>query len=231
MKSALLIITYLGLTCTFANADVSPLALKAAYASAVLVTLDFVKPGKVRREVSCSGFVGASEGNTEYIVTAGHCYGPEPIDKSDSEKLQVEESKTVLYPTYVTFFNGDQASVIYRKAFTSVDLCILKVHSNHKHPSVTFHEKLSRGSTVAILGYSYGYEWSLTPGLISQGDHADLSGEVPFDCPSCQPGISGGALFSNEGKVLGMVVAIDMHGSAFMVPAVDIVNALIGNIK
>lgn len=209
-----------------ATADVSQDAITSAEASSVLVDAKFLAIGKMVENDSgtyCSGFVGASTGTTEYVVTAGHCQG-----------LTTDESPDhmgILQVTRVTFYDGDVGKVVKVHKLHGIDMAVLKVVSDHPHPPVGFQSSLERGRAVLALGYSNGYRWILDTGVEATGSDTEEDDQVMVECHTCQPGVSGAAFFDSEGNVIGMVVAIDMKGFAFVVPSTDIMKGLTGLIK
>ncbi|MFH1075057.1 MAG: trypsin-like peptidase domain-containing protein, partial [Candidatus Firestonebacteria bacterium] len=100
------------------------------------------------------------------------------------------------------------------------DMAVLKIKSNDKFPAVELgdSDKVMVGDIVIAVGNPFGYENTVTMGIVSAKgrlfDNMDVEG-IPKRIPhiiqtdaSINPGNSGGPLFNIEGEVIGVNMAI-----------------------
>ena len=95
------------------------------------------------------------------------------------------------------------------------DVALLKIDADKPLPTVTLgrSDDLMIGETVLAIGNPFGYQHTLTDGIIS-AQHRDLeAGDVNFDnllqiSAPINPGNSGGPLLNINGDVIGMNTAI-----------------------
>lgn len=111
------------------------------------------------------------------------------------------------------------------------DLALLRIDA--KRPLTTIpvgtSSDLMLAETVAAVGNAYGYEHTVTVGIISQlgrtvqvNDDQIYRNLIQTDAP-INPGNSGGPLLNLEGKMIGINVAVRIgaQGIAFAIPAND----------
>lgn len=169
---------------------------------------------------ACSGFVAYSKGTTEVIVTARHCTG-EAFDKNDFTGTTYQ--KTTLVPTSVQFFDGDRGIVRRVVQGTADDLAILTVTSMRRHEYAYLDTSpIYRGESLFAFGQPQQEAWSYAPAMPTQGA-VEFDSRLPFAqhtlllaCPVCAPGISGGPVVNDAGRVVGMVIAGDDHTTAIL---------------
>ncbi len=131
----------------------------------------------------------------------------------------------------VTTSTGEQTTGTLIAHDPTTDLAILKVKT--KVPMETIKigtsSDLMLAETVAAVGNAYGYEHTVTVGIISQlGRTVQVNDEqiyrnlIQTDAP-INPGNSGGPLLNLEGKMIGINVAVRIgaQGIAFAIPAND----------
>ena len=140
-----------------------------------------------------SGFIIDSRG---YVVTNAHVVeqaGEIVVGSNDGTSYQAQP--VVISPTS--------------------DVALLKIKADKPLPTVTLgrSDDLMIGETVLAIGNPFGYQHTLTDGIIS-AQHRDLeAGDVNFDnllqiSAPINPGNSGGPLLNIHGDVIGMKTAI-----------------------
>ena len=111
------------------------------------------------------------------------------------------------------------------------DLAILKIDLNEPMPVIKIGTStdLMLAETVAAVGNAYGYEHTVTVGIISQlGRTVQVNEEqvyrnlIQTDAP-INPGNSGGPLLNLDGEMIGINVAVRIgaQGIAFAIPVND----------
>lgn len=111
------------------------------------------------------------------------------------------------------------------------DLALLKINSDKPLPTIPVgtSSDLMLAETVAAVGNAYGYEHTVTVGIISQigrtvqvNDDQIYRNLIQTDAP-INPGNSGGPLLNLDGKMIGINVAVRIgaQGIAFAIPAND----------
>ena len=119
------------------------------------------------------------------------------------------------------------------------DVALLKVDANHL-PAVTIGspEQLKVGEWVLAIGSPFGFEQSVTAGIVSAKGRSLPGGNyVPFiqTDVAINPGNSGGPLFNMEGKVVGINSQIysrtgGFMGLSFAIP-MDVVMNVVNQLK
>ena len=107
------------------------------------------------------------------------------------------------------------------------DLALLKIDSDKPLPVVTFNcDELMIGETVLAIGNPFGYQQTLTDGILS-AIHRDVELDEDLVLPEMiqisapiNPGNSGGPLLNINGEVIGMNTAIRRaaQGIGFAIP-------------
>ena len=111
------------------------------------------------------------------------------------------------------------------------DLALLKIDLDRELPVIPWgmSSDLMLAETVAAVGNAYGYEHTVTVGIVSQlGRTVQVNDEqiyrnlIQTDTP-INPGNSGGPLINLDGKMIGINVAVRQgaQGIAFAIPAND----------
>jgi putative serine protease PepD len=148
-----------------------------------------------------SGFVVDGEG---HIVTAAHV-----IDGASSVK--------------VTFSDGVTRTATVTGKDDATDVAVLKVDPSglNLHPlKLGSSASLGVGDAVAAIGSPFGYEESLSTGIVSGLDRTiqapngfTVSHAVQTDA-AMNPGNSGGPIVDSSGRVIGIADQIATNGSA-----------------
>ncbi|HWB08682.1 MAG TPA: trypsin-like peptidase domain-containing protein [Pirellulales bacterium] len=123
------------------------------------------------------------------------------------------------------------AQLVSRDAKT--DLAIIKIDSREKLPVIDIgaSNDLMPGETVIAVGNAYGYEHTVTRGIVSalhrtvQVSDAQSYEDLIQTDASINPGNSGGPLLNIEGKMIGLNVAVraGAQGIGFAIPADTVV--------
>lgn len=114
------------------------------------------------------------------------------------------------------------------------DLAIIKIDSDEKLPVIEIgtSNDLMPGETVIAVGNAYGYEHTVTRGIISalhrtvQVSDAQHYDDLIQTDASINPGNSGGPLLNIEGRMIGLNVAVraGAQGIGFAIPADKVVG-------
>lgn len=108
------------------------------------------------------------------------------------------------------------------------DLAIIKISDNEQFPVISLGTSadLMPGETVIAVGNAYGYEHTVTQGIISAihrsvrvSDYQSYADLIQTDA-SINPGNSGGPLLNIDGEMIGMNVAVRVgaQGIGFAIP-------------
>lgn len=134
-----------------------------------------------------SGFIISNDG---YVLTNNHV-----IDGADQVSVRLTDGRELM------------AEVIGTDAQT--DLALLKLEDAKLPEPVEFgdSEALKVGEWVLAIGSPYGFEYSVTAGIVSaKGRALPNDNYVPFiqTDVAINPGNSGGPLFNMDGEVIGI---------------------------
>lgn len=145
-----------------------------------------------------SGFIVTEDG---YILTNNHV-----IDGADQIFVRLSDRREL------------EAKLIGRDP--SSDLAVLKVEARSL-PTVTIgnSEKLKVGEWVVAIGSPFGFDYSVTAGIVSaKGRSLPNENYVPFiqTDVAINPGNSGGPLFNLDGEVVGINSQIYTRSGGFM---------------
>ena len=104
------------------------------------------------------------------------------------------------------------------------DLALLKVSADKKLPALTIgdSDKLEVGEWVLAIGSPFGFDYSVTAGIVSAKGRSlsnpQTGNYVPFiqTDVAINPGNSGGPLFNLDGEVVGINSQIYSNSGGFM---------------
>ncbi len=175
------------------------------------------RPPQQRRHGTGSGMIYSADG---YIVTNHHVVdGADEIIVKLSDKRQFVAEKV----------GSDPRS----------DLALLKIDADDL-PTATLgnSEELKVGQWVLAIGSPFGFEHSVTAGIVSaKGRSLPSENYIPFiqTDVAINPGNSGGPLFDMNGRVVGINAQIytrtgGFMGLSFAIP-IDMVSEVIAQIK
>lgn len=146
---------------------------------------------EMKRTSLGSGIIASEDG---YIITNNHV-----VENADAINIKLSSSEEY------------EAEIIGRDPKT--DLALIKIKADRKLPAVTFgdSDKLRVGDWVLAIGNPFGFEQTVTAGIVS-GKGRSL-GNGPYENfiqtdASINPGNSGGPLFNVEGDMVGINTAI-----------------------
>lgn len=145
-----------------------------------------------------SGFIVSNDG---YILTNNHV-----IDGADQIFVRLNDRREL----EAKLIGHDQSS----------DLALLKVEAKNL-PTVEIgnSEKLKVGEWVVAIGSPFGFDYSVTAGIVSaKGRSLPNENYVPFiqTDVAINPGNSGGPLFNLDGQVVGINSQIYTRSGGFM---------------
>ncbi|HWB00893.1 MAG TPA: trypsin-like peptidase domain-containing protein [Pirellulales bacterium] len=116
----------------------------------------------------------------------------------------------------------------------ATDLAIIKIDADHDFDMITIgtSSDLMPGETVIAVGNAYGYEHTVTRGIISalhrsvQVSDAQQYEDLIQTDASINPGNSGGPLLNIDGDMVGINVAVraGAQGIGFAIPADKVLN-------
>ena len=157
---------------------------------------DSGKNGKTYREREVpglgSGIIIKQDGNTVYVLTNSHVAG-----KADQITVKLSD--------------GQKFEAKKIGADDRMDLALVSFQCPDKVPVATFgdSDSLEVGDIVLAIGSPYGYESTVTMGIVSglgrksTGNIANYTDYIQTDA-SINPGNSGGALVNMKGEVVGI---------------------------
>lgn len=108
----------------------------------------------------------------------------------------------------VTMFNGQDYNARLLKTFgKNKDIALLKINVPSELKTVKFgnSEKIKVGQKVLTIGNPFGFNGTLTQGIISRIDYA--KNRIQTDA-AINPGCSGGPLLNRKGEIIGINQAI-----------------------
>lgn len=177
---------------------------------------DEIERGRRDAQSLGSGFIISDDG---YILTNHHV-----IAGADEVIVRMSNRKEFV----ATVIGSDEAS----------DIAVLKVEADHL-PVLDFgdSDKLKVGEWVLAIGSPFGFDHSVTAGIVSaKGRSLPSDNYVPFiqTDVAINPGNSGGPLFNLDGEVIGINSQIysrtgGFMGLSFAIPiemAVDVANQI-----
>ncbi len=140
--------------------------------------------------------------------------------------------------------NKNETSVAQLIAFDEdTDLAIIRINTKRSLPVIKIgtSRDLMLGETVVAIGNAYGYEHTITRGVISQVNRkvqvseTQIYNDLIQTDASINPGNSGGPLINLDGEMIGINVAVRVNaqGIAFAIPVdsvMDIASRLLAKI-
>ncbi len=169
-----------------------------------------VPPGEIDADRRVNGMgTGAIIDERGYIVTNHHV-----VDGVAKINVTLSDGKELI----AKLISHDPES----------DLAVIKIDVDHKLPVTPLGTSvdLMPGETVIAIGNAFGYEHTITRGIISAlhrsvqvGDDQRYEDLIQTDA-SINPGNSGGPLFNIDGEMIGINVAVRVgaQGIGFAIP-------------
>jgi len=147
-----------------------------------------------------------------------------------------------LVNTTLTFWNGDAYSgkIVGFDAYSDLGIVAPQAPSQELYPlELSPSSSLRVGQPVVAIGNPYGYQESITYGIVSQtgrtisydtgsgGTGYPIADAIQFSAP-INPGNSGGPLLTADGKVVGITTAgiTGAEGLGFAIPSDTIIREL-----
>lgn len=129
----------------------------------------------------------------------------------------------------VTMASGREITARLVARDRETDLAVIKIDTPTDVPAITIGSSsdLMPGETVVAVGNAYGYEHTVTRGIISalhravQVSDSQFYGDLIQTDASINPGNSGGPLLNIDGEMIGVNVAVraGAQGIGFAIPA------------
>lgn len=163
----------------------------------------------------CAGTVIASDGHTEDILTAKHC--------------STDEGPFAANPTHVEWFGQLPEPIVGILRDPDSDLAIFEVHSEALHDeAASIANGFVPGETVFEIGDPDGNEWMESDARVMASDRF---GMLELNYPTIWYGDSGGAVWNEDGNVVGVVVWKDpkITWLAYAVPSSEVLRFLYAN--
>ncbi len=184
MKKILFLVISCFLTPVYAF-DMDEHAITALYKkiNPAIVSID----SQLRNGVSCG--TGCIIDKSGIILTSAHV---------------IDVGKNII----VTTSNGqDYEAKVIKRFGEGEDIVLLKINAAGKLKTVKFgnSEKIKVGQKVLAIGNPFGFNGTLTQGIISRIDYA--KNRIQTDA-AINPGSSGGPLLNRRGKIIGINQAI-----------------------
>jgi serine protease Do len=172
---------------------------------------------------------------------------PDTSDRADSNKIKqvngmgtgvVIDSRGYVLTNYhvvqgvkeieVTTYDGLKTTGVLLAHDPDTDLAIIKINTNQPLPKIRIGSSsdLMLAETVIAIGNAYGYEHTVTEGIVSQlGRTVQVTDQQVYRdliqiSASINPGNSGGPLLNLKGEMIGVNVAVRIgaQGIAFAIP-------------
>ncbi|MGW8257929.1 MAG: S1C family serine protease, partial [Thermoguttaceae bacterium] len=135
----------------------------------------------------------------------------------------------------VTLAGGEQYIAERISRDPETDLAIIKIDVPKEIPAISLgtSSDLMTGETVIAMGNAYGYEHTVTRGIVSalhrsvQVNDAQYYDDLIQTDASINPGNSGGPLLNIDGEMIGINVAVraGAQGIGFAIPVDKVVSA------
>jgi S1-C subfamily serine protease len=138
---------------------------------------------------------------------------------------------------FVVLRDGSVSEAQVVKVDTADDLAVIRTEIRQPVHKIKFAnmKELMIGETVIAIGNPFGFENSVTVGVLSGINRAFRSTECEYECQGLlqidapiNPGNSGGALFNTDGELVGINLAVvaGAQNIGFAIPAGKVVNML-----
>ena len=137
------------------------------------------------------------------------------VDSQVSEGLScgtgciIDKSGIILTSAHVIDEGNSTANVI-KKLGQNKYIALLKINSSQEFKTVKFgdSEKIKVGQKVYAIGNPFGFNGTLTQGIVSRIDY--VKNRIQTDA-AINPGSSGGPLLNKNGEIIGINQAIFNH--------------------
>jgi S1-C subfamily serine protease len=191
--------------------------LMDSYSNSVTKAVEKLNPSVVHIEVRHSGNYGygaAGSGSGFIFDTNGHILTNSHVVNGANE-------------IYVTLYDGEKYSAQMIGQDPETDIAILKIEGkNLRAAKMADSEKLSPGQIAIAIGSPFGFQYTVTAGVVSaigrtlRSSAGNLMDNIIQTDASLNPGNSGGPLVNSKGEVIGVNTATiaDAQGLCFAIP-------------
>ena len=214
-----------------ANASSDPIAAVVAKVSPAVVriiTVRIAKPEAAKSGPQVAKAESTDQASSDQMTSTGSGFIIEPSGFIATNKHVVEDAAALSVETS----DGERykASVVGMPG--KADMALIRIKAPHSLPYVPFgdSDKVRVGDTVIAIGSPFGFDNSVTAGIISAVNRDIM--ESPFDDylqtdAAINHGNSGGPLFNTAGEVIGMNSVIFAPGTGsvglgFAIPSNDL---------
>jgi serine protease Do len=204
-----------------------PIAMMVAKVSPAVVRIVAVRPPRPATDKADPQISNAS-GSDLKTNAIGSGFIIDPSGFIATNKHVVEDAIAV----FVMFADGERFPAAVVGMPGKADMALLRIDARRPLPSVSFgdSDKMRVGDTVIAIGSPFGFDNSVTAGIISAANRDVM--ESPFDDylqtdAAINHGNSGGPLFNTSGEVIGMNSLIFAPGTGsaglgFAIPSNDL---------
>ncbi|EPG74725.1 trypsin-like peptidase domain protein [Leptospira fainei serovar Hurstbridge str. BUT 6] len=174
-----------------------------AYSRSVVNAVDRVGPAVVHLQVESNNSKGEGGSGSGFLVTPDGFLATNSHVISDAKKIRVRLSDG----------STTEAELVGDDPYT--DVAVLRIRGNgYRHASFADSQKLKVGQLVIAIGNPYGFESTVTAGVVSalgrtlRSRTGRLIDNVIQTDAALNPGNSGGPLVDSKGRIIGINTAI-----------------------
>lgn len=180
----------------------------------------------------CAGVadgIADQRGFTIQVLTARHCIEPtKRLDDGEAAFISPEQDTIA-----VQFRNGDTGRYAGTIAGSPTNYDVVSIRVATRRPHLIVAQPgfaITPGEPLHVLGHCHDFNWGWKDADSLNGTQAsaiaDWSYTSMVDCPQCNEGDSGGGVWSNDGKLVGIFNAITAQFGLFTpVTRISQVNA------